>query len=170
MKPRLILIAAIAGHRGIGLHDRLLFNLPEDLQHFRRTTTGCPVIMGRRTWDSLPAAFRPLPGRRNIVLSRNAALEVPGAESATRLDQALARLSDAPRIFVIGGEQIYRMALPQADELILTEVRAEPPADAFFPAWDPQAFIETQRIPGQGGPEAPAYDFVTYRRTAPAAP
>lgn len=164
---RLILIAAVARHRGIGLQDRLLVHLPEDLQHFRRTTLGCPVIMGRRTWDSLPAAFRPLPGRRNIVLSRQAKAHFEGAETAASLEAALATLQGTPRAFVIGGEQIYRLALPHADELILTEIDAEPPADAFFPEWDPRAFTEVARTPGKpsaSNSATPSYAFVTYRR------
>jgi dihydrofolate reductase len=146
----LALIAAVARDGAIGQANGLLFRLPEDLQHFKRTTLGCPVVMGRKTWDSLPAAFRPLPGRRNLVVTRQPALHAPleaaGAESAGSLDDALARLADAPRVFVIGGGELYAQALPHADALELTEIEADAPqADAFFPAWDRGAFREVTR-------------------------
>ncbi len=164
----LSLIAAITRNCGIGLNNQLLVHIPEDLRHFRRVTMGCPVIMGRKTWDSLPAAFRPLPGRRNVVVSRNAQAECPGAEVCSSLEAALERLGPEPRVFVIGGAQLYALALPHADELVLTEIDAEPPADAFFPAWSPADFEVVQRVapapaPESGPPPIP-YAFVTYRR------
>ena len=162
----LSLIAAVTRNRGIGLNNRLLVHLPEDLKHFRRVTMGCPVIMGRKTWDSLPPAFRPLPGRRNVVVSRHAQAECPGAVVCTSLEAALALLQTESRVFVIGGEQIYALALPRADELVLTEIDAEPPADAFFPAWSAADFEVVQRVAPapEGGPPPVPYAFVTYRR------
>ena len=165
---RLILIAAVTRNGGIGLNNQLLMHLPEDLRHFRKVTMGCPVIMGRRTWDSLPPAFRPLPGRRNVVVSRNAALDCPGATRAANLPEALALLAGEARAFVIGGAQLYREAVPLADELVLTEIEAEPPADAFFPPWPREAFERVSCIPGtdtsDGHGDRPAYAFCTYRR------
>lgn len=165
----LSLIAAVTRNGGIGLNNQLLMHLPEDLKHFRRVTMGCPVIMGRKTWDSLPATFRPLPGRRNVVISRDAAALCPGAEVSTTLEDALARLDGLPRVFVIGGAQIYALALPQADELVLTEIDAEPPADAFFPTWNRAEYNIAERTePSADAPAAPApFAFVTYRKKRP---
>lgn len=166
---RLILIAAVDRHGGIGRNNQLLAHLPEDLQHFRRSTQGCPVLMGRKTWDSLPTAFRPLPGRRNIVLSHQVARDCPGAEVFGALSTALEALADEPTVYVIGGAQIYREALPWATALLLTEIDAVFPADAFFPDWDRSAFLETARQAGQPkDPTLPAYDFVHYHRRSPA--
>ena len=163
----LSLIAAVTRDGGIGLANRLLVHLPEDLKHFRRITLGCPVIMGRKTWDSLPEAFRPLPGRRNLVLSRDPNVVCPGAQTHAGLPQALAALAGEPRAFIIGGAEVYRLALPLADELVLTEIDAQPLADAFFPAWDRSAYEEVSRIPGTPPSSEgtfPSYAFVTYRR------
>lgn len=168
----LSLIAAVSRNQGIGLNNQLLVHLPQDLRHFRRVTMGCPVIMGRKTWDSLPAAFRPLPGRTNIVLSRDAKTLCPGATVCTTLNAALAVVQDAPRVFVIGGAQVYAMALPMADELVLTEIDADLPADAFFPPWDRAEFECIERHTADEadkGANPPPYAFVTYRRLPPKA-
>lgn len=159
---RLALIAAVARNGAIGRGNDLLFKLPEDHKHFRTQTLGCPVIMGRRTWDSLPERFRPLPGRRNLVVTRNAAWAAPGAEAFTSLDAALTAVADAPKVFVIGGGELYALALPRADELHLTEVDAAPQGDAFFPDWDRQQFQELSRDARQA--EGLNYAFVTYAR------
>ena len=124
---------------------------------------GCPVIMGRKTWDSLPPRFRPLPGRRNVVVSRNAALNPEGAEAAPSLDAALARLHGAPRVFVIGGAEIYALALPRADTLMLTEIDADLEGDTHFPHWDRGHFDEVSRTVAPASGNLP-FDFVTYRR------
>ena len=159
----LVLIAAVARNGAIGLGNGLIFNEPADQQHFRAATLGCPVVMGRKTWDSLPARFRPLPGRRNVVVSRNADFDAPGAELAGSLSTALASVQDAPRVFVIGGAQLYAQALPLATELLLTEVDAELAGDAFFPEWDRSIFHETARRSAVAA-SGPGYAFVTYRR------
>jgi dihydrofolate reductase len=161
----LSLIAAVARDRAIGKDNDLLWQDSRDQKHFRAATLGCPVIMGRRTWDSLPARFRPLPGRRNIVVTRNADWQAPGAEVAHTLAQALALVADAPKAFVMGGGQLYAEALPLADELELTEVDASYDADTFFPDWDRSAFTEVRRNahPAQASGEPP-FAFVTYRR------
>lgn len=154
------LIAIVARDGGIGHNNALLWHLSEDLKHFKRTTLGCPVIMGRKTWDSIG---RPLPGRRNIVVTRNAAWNASGAERAADLESALKTVADAPKVFVIGGAQLYAAALPLADELVLTEVDAQAPADTFFPAWERSAFTETHRD-SHTDPSGLNYAFVTYRR------
>jgi dihydrofolate reductase len=165
--PELVLIAAVARNGGIGRDQQLLWRLPEDMAHFRRQTQGCPVIMGRKTWESLPERFRPLPGRRNIVLSRQAGYNAAGAEQAADLPTALALLKDAPRVFVIGGEQVYRDALPLAHRLLLTEVDLAPDADAFFPPWPAGDFVQTARENHRAAsPNDFDYAFVTYQRLA----
>ncbi len=161
----LSLIAAVARQGAIGRDNDLLWQDSRDQKHFRATTLGCPVIMGRRTWDSLPARFRPLPGRRNIVVTRNAGWQAPGAEVAHALDQALALVAGVPKAFVMGGGQLYAEALPFADELVLTEVDADFEADTFFPGWDRSTFTEVQREahPARAPGELP-FAFVTYQR------
>lgn len=167
-KPAVLsLIAAVARNGAIGKGNDLLWQEAEDQKHFRRTTLGCPVIMGRRTWDSLPARFRPLPGRRNIVVTRNTAWREPGAEVAHNIEDALALVAEAPKAFVMGGGELYALALPLADELVLTEIDADfPDADTFFPAWPREAFAEASRDahPAPGASPGHAFAFVTYRR------
>jgi len=169
MKPpdrrpaEIALIAAVARNGAIGRDNALLFDEPADQRHFRAATLGCPVIMGRKTWDSLPARFRPLPGRRNVVVSRNAGLAVAVAELAPDLATALDRVADAPRAFVIGGAQLYAQALPQADTLVLTEIDADLDGDAFFPDWDRSLFECTSSVEAVSAAGVP-YRFVTYRR------
>jgi dihydrofolate reductase len=163
---RLVLIAGVARNGAIGKDDALPWRLPEDLRHFRQHTLGWPVIMGRRTWESLPPAFRPLPGRGNLVVTRQAGWRAEGAEPASSLDAALRLVQDSERAFVIGGAQLYAEALPRADELLLTEIDADFEADAFFPAWDRSAFVERSRETHRA---SPGWDFafVHYaRRTA----
>lgn len=157
--PTLALIAAVARNGAIGKDGGLLWHEPEDLKHFRRVTMGCPVIMGRKTWDSLPARFRPLPGRRNVVITRNSAWRADGAEAAPSLDAALALLADAPKVFVIGGGELYAHALPHASELVLTEIDADFDGDTFFPPWERARFTETSRE------DRPGYSFVIYNNT-----
>ncbi len=159
----LALIAAVARNGAIGKAGGLLWHEPEDQRHFRRATMGCPVIMGRKTWDSLPARFRPLPGRRNIVVTRDAAWQAPGAERAASLDDALALTRDDAKAFVIGGGELYGLALPRADELVLTEIDRDLDGDTFFPPWERGDFVETRRERHVGA-DGTAFDFVTYRR------
>lgn len=161
----LSLVAAVARRGAIGRDNDLLWHDSRDQKHFRAVTLGCPVVMGRRTWDSLPERFRPLPGRRNIVVTRNATWQAPGAERVHSLAEALALVVDAPKVCVIGGGQLYAEALPHADELLLTEVDADFEADTFFPDWDRHAFTEVHREThaAQSPGERP-FAFVTYRR------
>lgn len=162
-RPTLALIAAVARNGAIGRGNDLLLVDAVDQRHFRDTTMGHPVLMGRRTWESLPARFRPLPGRRNLVLSRDPALALPGAEVVGNLDAALALGRDAPRVFVIGGAQVYALALPHADEMVLTEIDADLGGDTFFPPFERAAFdvAEERRVTGASGLPL---RFVTYRR------
>jgi dihydrofolate reductase len=159
----LSLIAAVASNRAIGKGQQLLWHLPDDMRHFRETTRGKPVIMGRKTWESLPASFRPLPGRRNLVVSRNPAYQAPGATLAGSLEDALRAAANAAEVFVIGGAELYRQALPLATRLYLTEVAASAEGDAFFPELAPDDWEEISRDPGHDG-SGPAFSFVVYQR------
>jgi dihydrofolate reductase len=161
-RPQLVLIAAVARNRVIGRGNALVWDEPKDKRHLRATTMGAPVIMGRKTWDSLPPRFRPLPGRRNVVVTRDAAWRAEGAEAAHSLDAALALVHDAPKAFVIGGGELYAQALPRADELVLTEIDADLDGDVFFPPWR-DAFEETARET-QADARGVRFDFVRYRR------
>lgn len=166
---RLCLIAAVARNRTIGRDNQLPWTDPADQRHFRQATMGCPVIMGRRTWESLPARFRPLPGRRNLVVTRNPDYIAAGAEIAADLDAAIARVADADRIFVIGGGELYAQAMPRADELLLTEIDADVDGDVHFPSVDPAQFAQAERQP-QIAADGTRFAFVTYRRHALPAP
>jgi dihydrofolate reductase len=155
------LIYARAANGVIGKDNAMPWHLPEDMAHFRTQTRGCPVIMGRRTWDSLPPRFRPLPGRRNLVLTRQPGWEADGAEGCGSLDEALERLCGVEKAFVIGGAELYALALPTARWLVLTEVAGDFAGDAFFPAWNRAEFEETERLPGSAASETePGCAFV----------
>lgn len=158
--PAVTLIAAVARDGGIGRAGELLVRLPGDLARFKRLTMGAPVVMGRKTWESIGRA---LPGRRNIVVTRDRHLRAEGAETVTSLDAGLSLVAPAPRVFVIGGGELYALALPVADELELTEVDAEFPADAFFPRWDRADFTETRREAHESA-EGVRYAFTTYKK------
>lgn len=147
----------------IGRDNTIPWRIAEDAKRFRKLTMGHPVVMGRRTWDSLPGRFRPLPGRRNMVVTRNPDWHADGAERAGSLAAALSLLAGAPQVFVIGGGELYAEALPLADELLLTEVDADIEGDTFFPPWDRALFEEAwreQHVTENGLP----FFFVTYRR------
>ena len=159
----LSIVAAVARNGVIGREGGIPWHIPEDMARFRALTTGHPVVMGRKTWDSLPDRFRPLPGRRNVVVTRNPVWTADGAERAASLDTALELLDDPETVFVIGGASLYDQALPLADDLELTEVDLEPEGDAFFPAWDREAFEEMSREP-HVSEDGAAFAFVTYRR------
>ena len=158
--PRVYLVAAVAANGVIGDGGKLPWRIPEDLRHFKSLTLGHPVIMGRKTWASLG---RPLPGRENIVVTRTAGFEAPGAHVAASLDAALALCAGEPVAFVIGGGEIYAAALPLADGMVLTEIGRDFPGDARFPDFDRSAWRETQRKPQTGSDGLP-FDFVLYER------
>ena len=159
----IVLIAAVAKNRVIGRDNQLIWNIPEDMAHFKTLTSGQTVLMGRKTWESLPPRFRPLPGRRNIVISRQTNYEAPGAEVADSLENGLKLASTAATVFIIGGEQIYTQALPLADRLELTEVDLTPEGDAWFPVVSASEWQDTEHknIVSSSGIAA---GFVTYRR------
>jgi dihydrofolate reductase len=160
------LIWAQAHHRVIGKNGTMPWHLPEDLAHFKRTTLGSPVIMGRKTWDSLPPKFRPLPGRTNIVLTRQSDWHHDGVQRCSDLRQALAVCDQIapqpPAVWVIGGAQIYAQALPIAHSVVVTEIDAAFAGDAFAPELG-KAWRETQRTPHHSATGL-AYSFVTYAR------
>jgi dihydrofolate reductase len=160
--PRITLIVARARNGVIGRDGTLPWRLPEDLAHFKRTTMGHPIVMGRKTWESIG---RPLPGRRSIVVSRQAGSTTAGAEVAPSLDAALTLCAGTDEVFVIGGAQLYREALPRAQRLIVTEIDADFEGDTEFPPLDPARWIETARehLPASAG-RGFAVDFVTYAR------
>lgn len=165
--PHLTLIAALDRENGIGRDNELLVRLPEDMARFKALTLGHTVIMGRKTWESIPAKFRPLVQRRNLVLSRQPGLALDGAEVFPALEAALAACGADEAVFVMGGAQVYELSLPRADALELTEIDARFEADAFFPAVDPAVFTEVSRdrhhSPAERGHDW-HYDFVRYER------
>lgn len=157
-RPRIALIVARARNGVIGRDGRLPWRIAGELAHFKRTTIGHPILMGRKTWESIG---RPLPGRRNIVVTRNAGYVAQGAEVATSLAQALALCAEADQVFVIGGAELYAQALPLAARAIVTEIDADFDGDTRFPALDPAQWQEVAREPGAG---TPPHAFVTYER------
>lgn len=164
--PRIGLIWAQAQGGVIGHQGQMPWHLPEDLAHFKRTTLAHPVIMGRKTWDSLPPRFRPLPGRRNIVITRQTDWQAPGAERASSLPAALQLCADAAQVWIIGGAQIYAQALPLADELSITEIHAHFDGDAHAPTPGPEWLERSrQRHTAANGL---AYSFVHLQRQDPA--
>ena len=160
---RVALVAAIARGGVIGRDSGIPWRLPEDMQRFRALTMGHPVVMGRRTWESLPDQFRPLPGRGNVVVTRNPDWSAQGADRAGSIEDALRLLEGEATVFVIGGGEIYAAALPSADELLLTEIDAEIEGDTYFPDWDPDDFEEVARERHVSS-DGVGYSFVTYER------
>ncbi len=161
--PMLVLIAACGRGRVIGIDNRLPWQLPEDMKFFRETTRGKPVIMGRKTWESLPDAFRPLPGRVNIVVSRNSGYRATGGMVVGSLPAALTAAGNADVAFIIGGADLYHQALPFADRIYLTEIDEDFDGDAFFPAFASDDWRETQRNP-QVSASGLNFAWVTYER------
>jgi dihydrofolate reductase len=158
-QPRISLVVAYSDNRAIGRDNALPWRLKADLAHFKRTTMGNPIVMGRHTWDSLG---RPLPGRRNLVVSRNPGLKAEGATVHASLQDAIDACGDAAAVFIIGGAQIYTQALTMADEIIATEVHTQTEGDAFFPSLSSEwKEIERQPQPPENGLD---FDFVVYRR------
>lgn len=138
---RLSIIAAMGNGRVIGKDNTLLWHIPDDLKRFKALTLGHPVIMGRKTWESLPEKFRPLAGRSNIIVTRQGAYEAAGAMAIHSIEEARAAAARAPgaeEIFVIGGAQLYAEALPFADRLCLTLIDDDRNGDAYFPEYEQQ--------------------------------
>ena len=156
--PRVYLVAAVAANGIIGANGQLPWRLPEDLAHFKRLTLGHPIIMGRRTWESLG---RPLPGRENIVVTGTPGYEAPGAAIAGSLEGALALCIGEPVAFVIGGSRLFQEALPIAAGLVMTEIQRDFPGDTRFPEYERSRWRETQRerhVTADGM----KFDFVLY--------
>jgi dihydrofolate reductase len=172
---KVALIAAVARNGVIGDGKDLLWKLPEDMAFFKRTTFGNPVIMGRKTWDSIPPRFRPLPGRTNIVVTRQPDWHADGAQAAHDFEEALELALESiaadphgQRAFVIGGAELYALALPHADELVLTEIDRDYQGDARFPGWTRGDFTEVSReVHTAAPPNDFKFAFVTLRRSVP---
>jgi dihydrofolate reductase len=163
---RLALVVAVAANGTIGVRGGLPWRLPADLRRFREVTTGHAIVMGRRTWDSIG---RPLPGRQNIVVTRTPGFAAPGADVAPSLDAALALVRLPPPVFCIGGAELFREALRRADLLYVTEIARDVPGDTVLPPIDAAVWREIAREPHPpDGPDALAFDFVTYTRRASA--
>jgi dihydrofolate reductase len=168
---RLNLIYAQSQNGVIGINNTLPWHLPQDLAHFKAKTSGSPVIMGRKTWDSLPPKFRPLPGRTNIVITRQHQWQADGAHATHSLEAALRYLKSstetAPEeIWVIGGAQIYTAALPLAQRVVVTVIHKDFQGDAYAPTLGPE-WRETAREPHNPAPDAAdalSFDFVTFER------
>ncbi|WP_431483167.1 dihydrofolate reductase [Pseudomonas solani] len=163
----LSLIAALAQNRVIGRDNQLPWHLPADLKHFKALTLGKPIIMGRKTWDSLG---RPLPGRLNLVVSRQAGLQLEGAEVFASLEEAVvraeawAREEDAEEVMLIGGAQLYTQGLEHGDRLYLTRVELAPEGDAFFPEVSDADWHLASSIEHEAGDATPAYAFQVWER------
>jgi dihydrofolate reductase len=165
--PRICLIAAVASNGVIGRNNQLPWHLPEDLKYFRATTWGKPIVMGRKTFDSLG---RPLPGRTNIVVTRQAGLQLTGAQVVSGLDEALTRavsqaeLDGVDEVMVIGGEELYRQTLASADRLYLTRVELKPDGDAWFPDFDESIWRLAEERAVPAGEGYPAHRYQVFDR------
>ena len=174
--PEIIVIAAVARNGVIGKDNQLLWHIPEDMAHFKTLTAGQSVLMGRKTWESLPPRFRPLPGRRNIVISRQVDYAAPGAEVAGSLENALNLASTAindasapatAAIFIIGGAEIYAQAIALADRLDITEVDLAPEGDTWFPEISTVDWEKIPKTPPEKTPSSASgtgFAFVTWQR------
>jgi dihydrofolate reductase len=158
--PRVYLVAAVAANGIIGAGGKLPWHIPGELKHFKKLTLGHPIIMGRRTWESLKG---PLPQRENIVVTRQAGYQAPGAAVASSLEGALAMCIGEPVAFVIGGTQLFAESLPIAAGLVLTEIQRDYQGDARFPEWDRSQWRESQRE-AHTAPDGTRFDFVLYER------
>lgn len=163
MKKTLTLIAAMGKNRAIGLDGRMPWHLPAELQHFKKTTMGKTIVMGRKTFQAIG---RPLPGRQNIVVSRNPDFHAEGADLAASIDAA-AEMSQSDEVMIIGGGQLYALALPTATRMVLTLIDLEPEADTWFPEWDDAewSLVSEEHYPINDGNEL-AYRIVELRRIA----
>lgn len=151
------IIVAVGNHGEIGYHNQLLCHLPADLKHFKELTTGHTILMGRKTWDSLPK--KPLPNRRNIVISRNKDFLADGAEVFSSPEEALKNVGVGEEVFIIGGEQIYQLFVNKVDKINLTHILADFEADAFFPKINPEEWELCEEIPFEKDEKNP-YNFI----------
>ena len=169
MTTRINLIYARAANGVIGANNAIPWHLPEDMAHFKQQTAGAPVVMGRKTWDSLPPRFRPLPGRRNIVVTRQADWQADGAQRVGSLREALAQCEQVAvaEAWVIGGAQIYAEAEPLAQRAVVTEIARDYEGDAHAPVLDAAAWHETRRESHVSAKDGLPFSFVTYERGTP---
>ncbi len=158
--PEISLILARANNGVIGNDGEIPWHLPADLRRFKQITMGMPMIMGRKTFDSLPGL---LPGRRHIVITRNAAWEEDGAEVVHSVEEAL-KVANAPHVWVIGGAEVYRLFVPLADRVELTEVYSDPVGDTLLDAFDGNIWRESAREKHPAADGKPAFDWVTLKR------
>ena len=156
------MIYARAANGVIGKNDTLPWHLPEDMAHFKQVTMGWPVIMGRKTWDSLPPRFRPLPGRTNIVITRQVDWQAEGAKVATSVEDAISLAGNIEEVWVIGGAQIYALAEPLAERIEVTEIAQDFEGDAYAPALGTQ-WVESSRE-NHISKNGLAFSFVTYSK------
>jgi dihydrofolate reductase len=160
--PLVSLVVATDQRGAIGRAGGLPWHLPDDLRRFKALTLGKPVVMGRKTWDSIG---RPLPGRHNLVITRQAGLDLPGATVVASLEEALAAAGDVPEVCVIGGAEVFRQALPQVDVVHLTRVHATVAADTYLPPLDAAAWEEVAREEHAADERhAHAFSFIELRR------
>ena len=158
---RLNLIVAHARNGVIGAGGTIPWRVPGEMAYFKQVTLGHPIVMGRKTWESLPRT--PLPGRRNLVVTRDRNYIAEGAEVVASLDEALARCAEAQDVFVIGGAELFALALPRVTRAFVTEIDLEVDGDVHFPALDPAQWREVSR---RRGATEPTHDFVVYERRA----
>jgi dihydrofolate reductase len=158
----LTLVVAMSENRVIGRDGDLPWRLPNDLKHFKQVTMGKPIIMGRKTWESL--YVKPLPGRRNIVVTRNAGYEAEGAEISDSLESALTLAAGEDEAMIIGGAELFAASLHTATRLHLTEVHAEIEGDTYFPDFDRTLWREVSREAHDAEGDAPAYSFLLLER------
>lgn len=162
-RPLITLIAAVGPDRELGRNGDLVYHIREDMRHFKATTMGHPVVMGRKTFESFPNGA--LPGRRNIVITTNSAYSAPSIETVGSIDNAIALAADADEIMIIGGGRVYDETIAIADRLILTEVAAPAPdADTFFPSYADGWLLESATDPTTDPATGLTYRFATYRR------
>lgn len=160
-RPEIVFVLARARNGMIGRDGDLPWRLPADLRRFKALTQGAPMLMGRKTFESLPGL---LPGRRHIVLTRDRSWQAEGAETVHSVEEAIAAAGDAPRLSVVGGAEIYALTLNHADRIELTEVELEPEGDTVVPPFDPTIWAEAAREAHAAEDGRPAYTFVTLVR------
>lgn len=160
-RKTLTLVAAMARNRAIGLRGAMPWHLPAELAHFKVTTMGKSLVMGRKTWAAIG---RPLPGRQNIVVTRDEGLDAPGCEVAHSIEQAVA-LAESDEVMIIGGGSLYEQALPMAQRMVLTHIDCEVEADTWFPAWDARQWVPVSREHfASDSDNGLAYDIVEYQK------
>ncbi len=161
---KLTIVAAMAHNRAIGLRGGMPWHLPAELAHFKVTTMGRSLVMGRKTWESIG---RPLPGRQNIVITSDPSFEAPGCDVVHSLEEAI-EVATSVEVMIIGGGMLYRQALPLADRMVLTHIDSEAEADTWFPEWDEHEWVSiTREHFAADHANGLAYDIVDYRRRMP---